>query len=334
MRTGEAIALLFRLQTDGSQSVREIRRTKAEYVKEVRAMEVAGQRALTVLSSPVRGRLGFVGSLGISAARQALRSFATNEIKQATDAQAQLVTSSKGVEAALTATGAATAIATAKAAKHVATIRETAQALKFTRSEVELFAAALARAGSVTPSRSDLELRGTFRRLGVNRVQGRRDPEAALGQFVTAFNRIESAEDRAGLAAEVFGRRVGTILPKLEAARGSLLGVEGAAGGAARSFFSVAGGAAAVTGPIGAAVAIAVAATLAYAGLAAAGIKATAAVSKQGEEIYRASERTGIGAEKLSVYRRAADELGVSFDTLTLGYTRFTQRIVEAAEGN
>ena len=334
MRTGEALTLLWRLQTDGSQSVREVRRTRAEYVKAVRAMETAGQRVLTVLSSPVRGRLGFLGSLGISAARQALRSFATGEIKLATDAQKGLAAASSQVELAVGAATAATALGATKAARYAKDIVSAGQALKFTRAEVDLFAAALARAGSVTPGRADLELRGTFKRLGVDRAKGRSDPSAALGQFAQAFNRIDDAEDRAALAAEVFGKNVGKILPTLEAGRTSLVGLEGAAGGAARSLGSAGAAAGSAGLAIGGAVVLVVAAAAAYAALVAVGIKAAASASKVGEEIYRASERTGVGAEKLSVYRLAAQEANITFDTFGIGLTRFRQRTVDAAEGN
>jgi hypothetical protein len=334
MRTGEAVSLLFKLTADGSQAGREIRRTRAEYVREVRAMETAGQRALTVLSTPIRGRLGFAGSLGISAARQALRSFATNEIKLATDAQKGAAAAGNKLELAMTAAGAATAIAAAKSSKYAAEVGAAAKALKFTRAEVDLFAAALARAERINASSADVELRGTFKRLGVNRVRARRDPETALGQFAKAFNSIDDAEDRASLATEVFGHNVAKILPKLESTRAAMLGVEGAAGAAASGMGGMASSAALVVGPLAAVAAIAVAVTAAYVGLAAVGIKATAAVSKVGEEIYRTSERTGIGAERLSVYRLAAQEAGISFDTFSIGITRFQQRLVEAAEGN
>lgn len=321
MRSGEAVALLFKLQlTGGAEASRDVRRFKSDYIKEVRALETAGQRALTVISSPVRGRLGLAGSLGISAARQALRTFATNEIEAAKRAQGELADQTAKTELNI--------------GKLAGRVASAATSFKATRREVELFQAALERADRVNAGTRDVELRGTFKRLGVNRVQARTDPQAGLSQFAAAFNKIESAEDRASLAAEVFGRNVGAILPRLEAARTGMLGLGAASGGAAAGLSGTATAAASILVPLALAAAAVIAVAAAYAGLAAIGIKATAAVSKVGDEIYRASERTGIGAETLSVYKLAADEAKISFDTFGLGITRFQQRLVEAAEGN
>jgi hypothetical protein len=335
MRTGEAVALLFRLQTDGSQSVREIRRTRAEYVKEIRALETIGQRAITVLSSPVRGRLGFAGSLGISAARQALRSIANNEIKAVTDAQKQAADASGKLEAGLNSVSAAASLFTAKSLKQVSTLRDQANSFKFTRAEVELFEKSLFRANraltSFAEDRSDRELRGTFKGLGVDR---RLPPESALKQFARAYSEIGREEDRAGLATEVFGRNVDKILPKLEAARTSLLATESAAGGTAKGLLGVAAAAGPTAVAIGSvAVGLAAAAaagTIVYAVL----FSIAKATAEADATVAKLAETLGLSAENMSVLDVAARRTGREVTEIRESINIFNRNLGEAAAGN
>ena len=65
--TGKALQILFKLVADGSQARSEIKKTSNEYAREIRSVETLGQRILTILSRPIRGRLGLFGATGISA---------------------------------------------------------------------------------------------------------------------------------------------------------------------------------------------------------------------------------------------------------------------------
>jgi len=334
MRSGEAISLLFRLHTDGSQSVREVRRTRAEYVKEVRAMEVAGQRALTILSAPVRGRLGFVGALGINSARQALRSFAETEIAAVTEAQKRAAASGNQLGTAMTATAAATHLATARAVKHAAAVTDQAKAFKFGKESAEIFERAIWRANralTTSPAdRQDSDLRRTLDFLRVNRQLAASNPAAGLAQFAQAYNRIENATDRAALAQEVFGRRWKDVAVQLELGRERMLAAEKATTGLSKGLSGVGASAKGAGVILGAFIATAAAAVVAGAVM----VKLGDAAAKADEPVAKLADTLGLSAENMSVLDVAARRTGREITEIRESINIFNRQLGEAAAGN
>lgn len=143
-------------------------------------------------------------------------------------------------------------------------------------------------------------------------------------KFLGVYNRIEKDSQKLVAAVNEFGRgSIYALLPQLDSAATKLkeLNVQTSSAG---SLF------AAAAGPVG----VFLAAT---AGLAAGGISLATALykvsessAKVGDEVYKASQKTSLGAELISVFRRASIEADVSFDTTVRGLARTQNNFVAA----
>ena len=82
-----------------------------------------------------------------------------------------------------------------------------------------------------------------------------------------------------------------------------------------------------------------VAGALAAVGAAAVGVGAalfelTKKTADYGEEVWRAHEKTSLSVETISALKVAGDQVGVSLNTLSTGFVRFTNNLALAAAGN
>ena len=246
--TGKALSILFRLLVDGSQAKRQLGETSKEAVKEIRSVETLAQRALSVLSRPIRARFGWTGSLGISFLRENLRGLADKEINKVKDALGEtekaakkVKTASVGAASGLTSVGAALlAIRSKPAAVQIQNLSKEYADATFaiktfegvlartlqpdTAKKIKQFGPqvasgdtlkALLQTSKVTPSRvrSD-DLLGQF---GISFRS--KDAEEALAEFQKGFNAIPDTVTRAAVAFRVFGADTARILPILEKTR-------------------------------------------------------------------------------------------------------------------
>lgn len=251
--TGKAIQILFRLIADGSQAraeakktagatKQEIRAIASETSREIRSVETLGQRVLTILSRPIRGRLGLFGALGVSTLRESLRGLADKEITKVhdklgvtADAADKLSKRTGTLTTNLTATG--VAMRNVSALSHAKELDAVARRYAETAAAVAIFQKVLDRAPGKTvkgafgdtPANGE-ELRSLLRGLNVANSRGvgaaggtfkTVKPDVALAEFTAGFNAIEDSELRAALAVRVFGADAGKMLPILERMRSS-----------------------------------------------------------------------------------------------------------------
>lgn len=247
--TGKAISILFRLLADGRQARAETKETVAQASKEIRSFETLGQRVLTILSRPVRGRLGLFGALGISTLRDQLRELADKEIKkvhEGFEAVAPVVERAAARSTrAFTATGAVLRNTKNLADAHSASVKNIAKDYADTTAAIRIFQKVVERTpGSVQKGTfgsqvaQGPELRAILRSLQVSSSRGLApggsfkaiDAEKGLQEFAVGFAKIENAGQRAALATRVFGADVGRVLPVLEAHRLKLLAASVATG--------------------------------------------------------------------------------------------------------
>lgn len=97
--------------------------------------------------------------------------------------------------------------------------------------------------------------------------------------------------------------------------------------GLGSTFSSFAGPAAIAAAGVTAVAAVAVSGTIAL-------FKLAQSAAEFGSEIFRASEKTGLGAETLSSLKYAADQSGSSLETITAATARFAKIVGEAADGS
>lgn len=332
--TGQSIALLFRLLADGSQARAELKQTGADYAKEIRSIETLGQRALTILSRPVRGQGGFVGSLGISAARQALSSFANKDISN-------FVSTTDGAAKSSDKLAKSIGVTAAQSATAVVNATRLAKAYKFTREEVNLFEKALVRAGkeqvlvqkSYKSGVSGQKVTGNFLAPGeltktIERLAGK---APTLEKFAEGFSKIGSAEDRAGVAAEVFGKNAAPMLASLES---MIPATEGAAAGTGAATEGMVA-AAAATGPLAIGIAAVVASFVASAVVWAVLFKIAKASAEADYDVAKLATSLGFSAENMSaldIASRKADSGGLADIRGNLNV--FNRQLGEVATGN
>lgn len=102
----------------------------------------------------------------------------------------------------------------------------------------------------------------------------------------------------------------------------------GSFGGQLASLVEGLGGTVAAVAAVVAIVAVLAAGTIAAG---AAIVELTTHAAELGDEVYKASQKSNLGAETISVLRVAATEANVSFDSLSRGFARFENNLVKAA---
>lgn len=248
--TGKALQILFRIVADGSQARREVNKTAKEASGEIRAVETLLQRALSVLSRPIRSRLGLTGALGISLAREQLRGLAANEIQKVKKAYGEVgdeaekttkkvAKASTGASAAIT--GVSAALLAIRSAPAAAQIQEVSKDFAEATFAIQTFEKVLLRTTQAAPTGKTFgpqvafgqDLKALLGNLGVKPSRATegdllgkfgmsfrdKDAQEALAEFAKEFNNIPVAIDRAALAARIFGADTARMIPILEKVR-------------------------------------------------------------------------------------------------------------------
>lgn len=148
----------------------------------------------------------------------------------------------------------------------------------------------------------------------LSEVTGR--SKADITSFLTTFNTLKTDTEKVKTVVQEFGGEGLALIPKFEKVGAQLESV-------AAQTIATGSGFAAMAGPVG----IAAGALLLVAGAGVAVGAGLFSLSKQaadyGEAIYKASQKTGLSAEFLSVAKVRAEETGGSFERLTTGLARF-----------
>jgi hypothetical protein len=210
--SSNALDLLFRIRTDGSQSKDEIKSIRSEYDKELK----------TIKDSFKNTTLDIASSFGISGT-----------------AAAQFVSGLKAASVAITAIG---GVAIAAGAGIFALVKSTVDAAdglydmsQRTAFTVETLSALKLAGeqsgttleqigGSLVRFINNLNLAATgsgetaeklavnFRRMGVDATEGFKNPEAALATFIDHFAKLPTEQEKVNTASEIFGKRTGAAL--------------------------------------------------------------------------------------------------------------------------
>jgi len=148
----------------------------------------------------------------------------------------------------------------------------------------------------------------------LSEVTGR--SKADITSFLTTFNTLKTDTEKVKTVVQEFGGEGLALIPKFEKVGAQLESV-------AAQTVATGSGFAAMAGPVG----IAAGAVLLFAGAGVAVGAGLFSLSKQaadyGEAIYKASQKTGLSAEFLSVAKVRIEETGGSFERFTTGLARF-----------